>query len=133
MVAFDHLILLSLLILIPVCIVLFLLMLRWKKNTMQKFGDTGVVQRILTDHSTFRPVVKFVLLMLALAMLVFAVINMKIGSKMSSVKRKGLDIIIALDISNSMRWLRISSPAVSCGRKWLSQNLLINLKTTRSE
>jgi len=102
MVAFDHLILLTLLILIPVCIVLFLLMLRWKKNTMHTFGDADVVQRILTDYSPARPIVKFVLLMLALAMLVFAVVNMKIGSKMSSVKRKGLDIIIALDISNSM-------------------------------
>ncbi|HOV11125.1 MAG TPA: VWA domain-containing protein [Bacteroidales bacterium] len=102
MVAFDHLILLTLLILIPVCIVLFLLMLRWKKNTMHTFGDADVVQRILTDYSPARPIVKFVLLMLTLTMLVFAVVNMKIGSKMSSVKRKGLDIIIALDISNSM-------------------------------
>jgi len=102
MVEFDHLIFLFCLILVPVFIMVFWLMLRWKKNAMQKFGDHSVVYRLITDYSQTRPLVKFVLLMLAFAMLVFAVVNMKIGSKLGTTKRKGIDIILALDISNSM-------------------------------
>lgn len=102
MVEFDHLILLAALALIPVFILVFWLMLRWKKNAMQKFGDNSVVFRLITDYSPARPLVKFIVLMLAFTMLVFAVVNMKIGSKLGTSKRKGVDIIIALDISNSM-------------------------------
>ncbi|HOY33300.1 MAG TPA: VWA domain-containing protein [Bacteroidales bacterium] len=102
MVAFDHLILLIGLVLVPVFILLFWLMLRWKKNAMQKFGDAPVVFRLITDYSATRPLLKFVLLMLAFTLLVFAAVNMKIGSKLGTAKRKGVDLIIALDISNSM-------------------------------
>lgn len=102
MVAFDHLIFLFTLLFIPFFVLVFWLMLRWKKNSIQRFGDTFVVSRIITDYSQTRLVVKFILLLLAFTMLVFAIVNLKIGSKLSATKRKGVDIIIALDISNSM-------------------------------
>ncbi len=102
MVEFDHLIFLSGLILIPVFVLIYLLLQRWKKNAMQKFGDHSVVFRLITDYSSARPLFKFIVLMAAFVMLVFAVVNMKIGSKLGTSKRKGVDIIIALDVSNSM-------------------------------
>lgn len=102
MVEFDHLVFLFCLLLIPVFILVLWMMLRWKKKAMQKFGDTSVVMRLISDYSPSRPIVKFIILMLAFSMLVFSVVNMKIGSKLSNTKRKGVDIIIALDISNSM-------------------------------
>ncbi len=102
MVEFDHLIFLFCFLLIPLFILAFWMMLRWKKKSMKKFGDNTVVMRLITDYSSSRPIVKFIILMLAFSMLVFALVNMKIGSKLSNTKRKGVDIIIALDISNSM-------------------------------
>lgn len=102
MVEFDHLIFLSALALIPVFILVYWMMLRWKKRSVQKFGDSNLIYRITTDYSAERPVIKFILLLLAFTMIVFALVNMKIGSKLGTSKRKGVDIIIALDISNSM-------------------------------
>ena len=57
---------------------------------------------MIADISTGRPVLKFILLLTAFTMLIFAVVNLKIGSKLDKAKRKGVDIIIALDVSNSM-------------------------------
>ncbi len=102
MVEFDHLILLSILAAIPLFVLLFLWMLRSRKKAIQKFGNTQIVQQLVGDYSSGRPIVKFVLLMVAFALLVCAVVNLKIGSKLDKTKRKGVDIIIALDVSNSM-------------------------------
>ncbi len=102
MVEFDHLIFLSLLAAIPVFVLVFLLMLRRRKKAIQNFGDTALVQQLINDYSRSRPVLKFILLMLVFTFLVFGVVNLKIGSKLDKTKRKGVDIIIALDVSNSM-------------------------------
>ncbi|MEI6122802.1 MAG: VWA domain-containing protein [Bacteroidota bacterium] len=102
MVEFDHLIFLCLLAAIPVFVLVFLWMLRIRKKSMQVFGNTQIVRQLIADYSPSRTVVKFVLLTIAFAGLVFAVVNLKIGSKLDKAKRKGVDIIIALDVSNSM-------------------------------
>ncbi len=102
MVEFDHLIFLSGLAAIPLLVLVFLWMLRSRKKAIQKFGNTSLVQQLISDLSTGRPVLKFVLLSVAFMLLIFAVVNLKIGSKLDKTKRKGVDIIIALDVSNSM-------------------------------
>jgi Ca-activated chloride channel family protein len=102
MVEFDHLIFLSGLAAIPLFVLVFLWMLRSRKKAIQKFGDTNLVHQLIIDLSSGRPVLKFILLSVAFTILIFAVVNLKIGSKLDKTKRKGVDIIIALDVSNSM-------------------------------
>jgi Ca-activated chloride channel homolog len=102
MVEFDHLIFLSGLAAIPLVVLIFLWMLRRRKKAIQKFGNTHLVHQLISDMSTGRPVLKFTLLSVAFMLLIFAVVNLKIGSKLDKTKRKGVDIIIALDVSNSM-------------------------------
>jgi len=102
MVEFDHLIFLSGLAVIPLIVLLFLWMLKSRKKGIKKFGNPELVQQLITDLSTGRPIVKFVFVSAALVLLIFAIVNLKIGSKLDKSKRKGVDIIIALDVSNSM-------------------------------
>jgi Ca-activated chloride channel homolog len=102
MVEFDHLIFLSGLAALPLIVLVFLWMLRSRKKAIQKFGNTSLVEQLIADMSGGRPVVKFILLSVAFTLLIFAVVNLKIGSKLDKTKRKGVDIIIALDVSNSM-------------------------------
>ena len=102
MVEFDHLIFLSALAAIPLLVLVFLWMLRSRKKAIQTFGNHHIVQQLIVDMSNGRLVLKFVLLTFTFMLLVFAVVNLKIGSKLEKTKRKGVDIIIALDISNSM-------------------------------
>jgi len=86
----------------PVLLLLYFLMRRWKRKTIKKFGDPSLVSRLYPDVSLSRPVVKFILLFFAFLFLAAGLCGPLIGSKLEEVKRKGSDIIIALDVSNSM-------------------------------
>ena len=90
------------LIIIPVLIVIFLIVMYWRKRALRKFGDTGLISHLMPYVSSFRPVLKFILLILALTSVVFALADPQFGSKLEKVKREGVEIIIALDVSNSM-------------------------------
>jgi len=89
--------------LIPFFTIIFLVMWSWKKRALKKFGQTALVQRLFADTSFVKPVIKFILLMIALAFLVAGITGPQVGSKLEEVKRTGVDLVIALDVSNSMR------------------------------
>ena len=93
---------LYLLLLIPILVALFLFQMLWKKKKQKEFGDLELVQKLSPEKSVFKPVLKFGTLLLALLALIFALVNPKIGTKMETVKRQGIDIVFALDISKSM-------------------------------
>lgn len=69
---------------------------------MNKFGDIAVTRRLFKNVSRSKPYLKFVLLMLSFCSLVFAVAGPQLGTKLQEVKREGIDVVIALDVSNSM-------------------------------
>jgi Ca-activated chloride channel family protein len=102
MVEFDHLIFLSGLAALPLIVLIFLWMLRSRKKAIQKFGNSVLVEQLMADRSTGRPLLKFILMAVAFTFLILAIVNLKIGSKLDKSKRKGVDLIIALDVSNSM-------------------------------
>ena len=90
------------LLLVPVFIVLFWLYLSWKQRALKTFGDLSVIKQLMPDTSTSRPIVKFILLMLAFISLIIGLADPQIGSKLEEAKRKGVDIMVCLDVSNSM-------------------------------
>ncbi len=90
------------LIVIPVLIVLFIVARYMKKRALRKYGDTSIISQLMPYVSKVRPVVKFILLLLALTSVIFALADPQFGSRLEKVKRKGVEIIIALDVSNSM-------------------------------
>ncbi|WP_196895528.1 VWA domain-containing protein [Aureivirga marina] len=90
------------LIVIPILIVAFLGMYWWKKRTQKKFADSFLIKKLSPEKSTFKSLLKIVVLSLGLAFLVIALVNPKMGTKLETVKRQGVDIVFALDISKSM-------------------------------
>ena len=90
------------LVALPVLLVLFILYLRWKKRATSRLGETPLVQSLMPDVSKYRPGIKFGLKLLALALLFIGWANPQWGSKKEEVKRKSVDVLIALDISTSM-------------------------------
>ncbi|MBS3770318.1 MAG: VWA domain-containing protein [Bacteroidales bacterium] len=90
------------LIIIPVLIVIFLIGRYGKKRALKKFGDWGVISHLMPFVSSFRPVLKFIFLILALTSVIFALANPQFGSRLEKVKREGVEVMIALDVSNSM-------------------------------
>ncbi|WP_034259934.1 VWA domain-containing protein [Altibacter lentus] len=87
---------------IPVVVLLFLLVLLWKRNTQRKFADPTLLQKLSPNKSVFKSVLKVLMVCLALVCLSFALVNPKVGTKLETVKRAGVDVVFALDVSKSM-------------------------------
>lgn len=102
MIRFENIEYLYALLLIPVFILAFVLYMTWKRRTLRQFGDMPVVSRLLPDMSEARPILKFILLATGYVFLIIGAANPQIGSKLEKVERKGADLMIALDVSNSM-------------------------------
>ena len=99
---FAHIEYLWLLMLIPVCIAGYIAFIQRKKRQLKAFGDPELTAELMPNVSRIRPVVKFGLVLLAFALLVIAVARPQYGQKEKTVKRQGIEVMIALDISNSM-------------------------------
>ena len=87
---------------IPVIVVIFLLVLWWKKRTQKKFAELALLEKLAPNLSTFKSVLKLTFLLLGLSFLIISLVNPKMGTKLQTVKREGVDIIFALDVSKSM-------------------------------
>ena len=91
-----------LLALIPVVVALFLFNLFWKGKKQTAFADLELFEKLSPEKSTFKPVLKLIILLLALTCVIIALVNPKMGTKVETVKRQGIDIVFAIDISKSM-------------------------------
>ena len=99
---FEAPIYLYLLVLIPLLALIRFFMIRQQKKRLRKFGDLELVRQLMPDVSRFRPMVKFYLLLAALALLIVVLARPQLGTKISHEKRTGIETIICMDISNSM-------------------------------
>ncbi len=99
---FAHIEILYLLFLIPVFVVLFILVLRSKKKAIKRFGDLSVISQLMPMVSLKRHVYKFSIIMFSLIFIIIGIAGPQFGSKRQKIKRNGVEIVIALDVSNSM-------------------------------
>jgi tetratricopeptide (TPR) repeat protein len=87
---------------IPVLVGLYFLVLNWKKKTIKKIGDERLVKEMIKNYSPQRFAIKFLLIITAFASGVFALANLRTPMGSEKVSRNGIDVMIALDVSNSM-------------------------------
>lgn len=99
---FAYIHILWLLTLIPLLVVGYILLTRRKRRQLASFGDPELVATLMPERSTTRSVIKFAFLLLALVLLIFAAARPQFGQKEQTVKRQGIEVMVALDISNSM-------------------------------
>ncbi|NER17249.1 VWA domain-containing protein [Spongiivirga citrea] len=91
-----------LLALIPIMLVIFLFVQIWKSSKQKRFADKTLFSRLVPDKSKFKPLLKLIVLLLAFISLTIALVNPKIGTKLETIKREGVDIVFAVDVSKSM-------------------------------
>jgi Ca-activated chloride channel family protein len=91
-----------LLAIIPAMSVLFLLVLWWKKRTQRKFSNASLLKKLAPNSSTFKSTLKLIIFLLGIAFLVISLTNPKMGTKLKTIKREGVDVVFALDVSKSM-------------------------------
>jgi Ca-activated chloride channel family protein len=99
---FENTYLLFSLLIIPLLVFIYILNRIWRKKALAKYGDLDVVNQLIDDKSLNRPVFKFIAMMLALCFMIIGMANPRTGSKLEKSKHKGIDVMIAIDISNSM-------------------------------
>ena len=102
MIQFQHIEYLLGLIAVPLMVVMYFLVIRWKQKTTKKIGDPALVNQLIRDYSPTRFLLKFILFTLAFIIGVIALANPRIPMGTSSVNRNGIDVMIALDVSKSM-------------------------------
>ena len=100
---FESPIYLYLLVLIPLLALIRYLSYRNQKKRLRKFGEPSLLKALMPDVSRFRPSVKFWILQGVLALLIVMLARPQMGTKINHEKRVGIETIIAMDISNSMR------------------------------
>lgn len=93
---------LYLLLLLPVMIILWILNERRKKKALLRFGNPELVKKLMPEYSRIRPNLKLFFSITALALIIIVLARPQFGSKLEEVKKQGVEVIIALDVSNSM-------------------------------
>ncbi len=102
MIQLDEKIYFYLLAVVPVVVVLFLLLQIWKKRAQKRFADSTLLRRLTPDRSRFKATLKLLFFLLGLTFLTLGLVNPKMGTKLETVKREGVDIVFAVDVSKSM-------------------------------
>jgi Ca-activated chloride channel family protein len=99
---FEYYIFLLTLLLVPVMVLLFLGLLKWKSNTISKIGDPGLVKQLIQGYSPSRFRLKFIMIVVAFVASALALANLQRSDQVGTVTRQGVDVMIALDVSKSM-------------------------------
>jgi len=130
MLRFAHIDILWGLVAIPVFIFMFLEITRWKRKAIKQLGDKEVVKQMMPDVSFSRPWWKFALFAFAYSLCIIGAADPQIGSKVEEVKRKGADLMILLDVSNSMLSHDLSPSRLESAKRAIAQ-MIDNLHDDR--
>ena len=93
---------LYLLILLPIILLVFIYNKYWQKITIKKYFDDATFNFLSPELSSTKSYIKTSLTLLIISILVFGLVNPKIGTELKTVKREGVDIVFAIDVSKSM-------------------------------
>lgn len=118
---------LYLLVLVPAFILLYVWGHYRKRRRLKAYGDPQLLRGLMRDVSKWRPLVKFALLMVALASLVIAFARPQYGTKINTAERNGIEAMIAVDVSNSMLAEDVR-PSRLDKAKMLFSNMVDNMK-----
>lgn len=118
---FAHIEFLWLLLIVPLLIAAHIFYTRYKRRQLESFGDPELVSELMPNASRIRPHIKFALEIIALSLLLIALARPQYGTKEQTIKREGIEVMIALDISNSMLAEDVSPNRLERAKQMLSK------------
>lgn len=118
---FAHPDLLYLLIIIPLLIVFYVVARIRKKKAIVEFGSPELLATLMPLQSYKRETLKFILVLVALFFVILGVTGPQFGSKLQQVKKEGVELIIALDVSNSMMAQDIKPSRLDAAKQAISR------------
>ncbi len=99
---FAHPQILYLLLVLPIVFALYLLARYSRKRKLERYGRPEMVEHLMPDASKYLPTIKIIILMLAITSLIIALARPRHGEKEVKEVREGIEIMIAVDVSQSM-------------------------------
>jgi Ca-activated chloride channel family protein len=91
-----------LLAILPIIWLAYLLVLWWQKQVQKKFADKQLLKELVPQKSLFKSLLKMIVLSLGFVFIIIGLVNPKIGTALKTVKRSGVDLVFAIDVSKSM-------------------------------
>ena len=87
---------------VAILLVAYLLVVLWKRKTQRNFTDFNLLEKLSPETSPFKSFLKVITVVVGLSFLIIALVNPKMGTKLKTIKRQGVDVVFALDVSKSM-------------------------------
>ncbi|MGB1269037.1 MAG: VWA domain-containing protein [Flavobacteriaceae bacterium] len=115
---------------LPIMVIAFLMLSIWRKKRQKQFAERHLLQRLTPDNSRFKKVFKLLLWSLAIICFSVGLVNPKFGTKLETVKREGVDIVFAVDVSKSMLAEDIAPNRIDKSKQLVTQ-IINNLASDR--
>jgi tetratricopeptide (TPR) repeat protein len=106
---------------LPIMVALYFFILNWKKKMVAKIGDQALVKELIKDYSPKRFFLKFILIAIAFTLGVLALANPRIPTGTVKENYSGIDVMIALDVSNSMLAQDIKPDRLDRAKEFISR------------
>lgn len=119
-----------LLLVIPAVILLYLGVIIWQRSAQKKFANAPLLKKLSPNRSYFKTGLKVLVICFALLFLVIGLVNPKIGTKLETVKREGVDVVFAIDVSKSMLAEDIAPNRIEKSKQLVTQ-IINNLGSDR--
>lgn len=116
--------------LVPVVLLVFWLHARWRRKALERLGDWDVLQQVIPTFSKAMHWWKRFFLVLGITALIIGIANPQVGTKYEEVKREGFELMICLDISNSMMAEDLTPNRLARAKQSISK-LIDRLKSDR--
>ncbi|MDR3267184.1 MAG: VWA domain-containing protein [Tannerella sp.] len=118
---FAHPEFLYLLLIIPLLAVFYLYIAKARKKAVKKYGSPDLLSTLMPESSSKRKTLKYFLFLVALTSILFIIAGPQFGLKLETVKRQGIEVMVCLDVSNSMLAEDISPNRLEKAKQMLSR------------
>ena len=112
-----------LLLVVPILLIGFLILISWKRSIQNKYISNHLFKKLSPETSSFKPKFKLFLLSLTFIFISLGLVNPKIGTQLKTVKREGVDIVFAIDVSKSMLAEDIAPNRLEKAKRIVSQTI----------
>lgn len=118
---FAHPEYLYLLLILPVLFLFYIYIAKARKRAIKKYGSPELLSSLMPEASPKRRQLKYFILFVAITVVIFIIAGPQFGSKLETVKRQGIEVMICLDVSNSMLAQDITPNRLEKAKQMLSR------------
>lgn len=115
---------------LPLMFVIFIWLQLWKKRAQRRFANAALLNKLSEDQSLFKSILKFTTLCLSMSCFILALVNPKVGTKLEKIKREGVDVVFAVDVSKSMLAEDVAPNRIEKSKQLVTQ-IINNLASDR--